>query len=115
MSFSQCHLYRGIHPLLYDEPEPGEDKWFEDVNQRLLAGLDKGRREGYISAGSTVILLTGWQQEDDYMNTLRIIQVANCHFSMVVSKTTDCRYFMLSTNIFISFPSLHDHISCQHL
>ena len=71
--YSQCHLYRGVHPLLYEAPVNGN--WFEDVDQRLLAGLDKGRREGYISKGSTIVLLSGWRPGPANINTIRIFQV----------------------------------------
>lgn len=71
--YSQCHLYRGVHPLLYESPVNGN--WFEDVDQRLLAGLDKGRREGYISKGSTIVLLSGWRPGPANINTIRIFQV----------------------------------------
>jgi pyruvate kinase len=70
-----CHLYRGVHPLLYETPV--STNWFEDVDQRLLAGLEKGRREGYIFKGSTIVLLSGWRPGPANINTIRIFQVAD--------------------------------------
>ena len=78
----QCHLYRGVHPLLYESPV--STNWFEDVDQRLLAGLEKGRKEGYIFKGSTIVLLSGWRPGPANINTIRIFQVyttwADTHF-----------------------------------
>jgi pyruvate kinase len=70
-----CHLYRGVHPLLYESEAKGN--WFEDVDDRLLAGMDKGRSEGYISKGSTIVLLSGWRPGPSNINTIRIFQVAD--------------------------------------
>jgi pyruvate kinase len=70
-----CHLYRGVHPLLYDTEVQGN--WFEDVDQRLIAGMDKGRRAGYISKGSTIVFLSGWRPGPSNINTIRIFQVAD--------------------------------------
>ena len=69
----QCHLYHGVHPLLYDTEEHGNV--FEDIEQSLAAGIEKGRREGYITEGSTVVLLSGWRPGQSKINTMRIIQV----------------------------------------
>ena len=72
----QCHLYRGVHPLFYNLEVKGN--WFEDVDQRLLAGIDKGKRDGYISKGSTIVLLSGWRPGPSNINTIRIFQVSSC-------------------------------------
>ena len=74
LSPNQCHLYRGVHPLLYETEVQGN--WFEDVDQRLIAGLDKGKREGYIFKGSTIVLLSGWRPGPSNINTIRIFQVS---------------------------------------
>ena len=57
LSPNQCHLYRGVHPLLYETEVQGN--WFEDVDQRLIAGLDKGKREGYIFKAMSIQLSFG--------------------------------------------------------
>ena len=46
---TQCHTHRGVHPYLYVGPR--EPIWDEDSKKRLLAGIEKGRKEGYITKG----------------------------------------------------------------
>ena len=70
---SQCHLHRGVHPLHYTNP-PAKD-WTDDVDQRFLAAIGKGKKEGYIVKGSTVVLLSGWKPGPAHINTIRIFQV----------------------------------------
>ena len=69
-TYSQCHLYHGVHPLLNEA-----ENFFEDVEQSLYAGIDKGKREGYIIKGSTIVLLSGWRPGPSNTNTIRIFQV----------------------------------------
>ena len=69
----QCHTHRGVHPYLYVGPR--EENWDEDVEKRLVAGIDKGRKEGYIMKGSTIVLLSGWKPGPAHINTIRIFQV----------------------------------------
>ena len=78
-SAAQCHLFRGVHPLLYTDPSTQEN-WVEDVEERLLAGLDKGRKEGYITTGSTIILLSGWRPGQGNINTIRIFRVTSDNY-----------------------------------
>ena len=66
-------MFRGIHPLLYEEPK--DEQWTEDVEKRILAGVDKGRREGYITRGSTVIMVSGWRPGPANINTIRVFVV----------------------------------------
>ena len=66
-------MFRGIHPLLYEEPK--DEQWTEDVEKRIIAGVDKGRREGYITRGSTVIMLSGWRPGRANINTIRVFVV----------------------------------------
>lgn len=66
-------MFRGIHPLLYEEPK--EEQWTEDVEKRIIAGVDKGRREGYITRGSTVIMVSGWRPGPANINTIRVFVV----------------------------------------
>ena len=66
-------MFRGIHPLLYEEPMDAD--WTEDVEKRILAGVDKGRREGYITKGSTIIMVSGWRPGPANINTLRVFVV----------------------------------------
>ena len=66
-------MFRGIHPLLYEEPK--DQQWTEDVEKRIIAGVDKGRREGYITKGSTVIMVSGWRPGPANINTIRVFVV----------------------------------------
>ena len=66
-------MFRGIHPLLYEEPK--DEQWTEDVEKRIIAGVDKGRREGYITRGSTVIMVSGWRPGPANINTIRVFVV----------------------------------------
>ena len=70
---TQCHLHRGVHPFHYTNP-PAKD-WADDVEQRFLAAIGKGKKEGYIVKGSTVVLLSGWKPGPAHINTIRIFQV----------------------------------------
>ena len=72
--------------------------WFEDVDQRLLAGLEKGKREGYIFKGSTIVLLSGWRPGPANINTIRIFQViSRSHTSRIV--------FILYNGVCLVFPN----------
>ena len=42
-------------------------------------GIEKGKREGFISRGSSVVLLSGWRPDPDRINTIRIIKVEQCN------------------------------------
>ena len=66
-------MFRGIHPLLYEEPK--DEQWTEDVEKRIIAGVDKGRREGYITKGSTVIMVSWWRPGPANINTIRVFVV----------------------------------------
>ena len=66
-------MFRGIHPLLYEEPR--DPQWTEDVEKRILAGVEKGRREGYITKGSTLIMVSGWRPGPANINTIRVFVV----------------------------------------
>ena len=70
---SQCHLHRGVHPFHYTNP-PAKD-WIDDADQRFWAAIGKGKKEGYIVKGSTVVLLSGWKPGPAHINTIRIFQV----------------------------------------
>ena len=67
---SQCHLFRGVHPVLYEDPKV--EDWTEDVEKRFLAGIDKGKREGFIGTGSSLIMVSGWRPGPANINTIRV-------------------------------------------
>lgn len=69
----QCHLYRGILPILY-EAAAGDD-WIKDVDTRVKFGVDFGKARGFLKAGDPVVIVTGWKGGSGFTNTMRII---NC-------------------------------------
>ena len=70
----KCHLHRSIHPVIYNEPLDVND-WTNDMERRFAAGIAKGRRDGYIHKGSTIVVLSGWKPGPTNTNTIRISQV----------------------------------------
>lgn len=68
-----CHMYRGVHPLLYDKPL--SPSWPVDMEERFIAGIDRGRKLGCIKNGATVVCLSGWKPGPAHTNTLRIFTV----------------------------------------
>ncbi|KAG9352048.1 hypothetical protein JZ751_020461 [Albula glossodonta] len=51
----QCHLYRGIFPVLYTKPS--------------------NDARGFFKEGDVVIVLTGWRPGSGYTNTMRVVPV----------------------------------------
>lgn len=69
----QAHLYRGILPLYYEDA-PLSD-WIKDVDVRVQFGLNFGKSRGFIKAGDSVIVVTGWKQGSGSTNTQRVVIV----------------------------------------
>ncbi|OAD53554.1 Pyruvate kinase [Eufriesea mexicana] len=69
----QAHLYRGILPLYYED-NPLTD-WVKDVDVRVQFGLKFGKSRGFVKAGDSVVVVTGWRQGSGFTNTLRIVYV----------------------------------------
>lgn len=69
----QAHLFRGILPLHYTEA-PLSD-WIKDVDVRVQHGLNFGKARGFVRAGDSVVVVTGWKQGSGFTNTLRIVTV----------------------------------------
>ncbi|XP_030573431.1 pyruvate kinase isoform X1 [Drosophila novamexicana] len=69
----QAHLYRGLVPLVYKEPALGD--WLKDVDVRVQFGLQVGKKNGFIKAGDSVVIVTGWKQGSGFTNTIRIVTV----------------------------------------
>ncbi|KAG9328917.1 hypothetical protein JZ751_009282, partial [Albula glossodonta] len=65
----QCHLYRGIFPVLYTKPS--NDVWAEDVDLRVNFAMEMGKARGFFKEGDVVIVLTGWRPGSGYTNTMR--------------------------------------------
>ncbi|VVC43490.1 Hypothetical protein CINCED_3A010062 [Cinara cedri] len=69
----QCHIYRGILPLYYNEQPLGD--WLKDVDTRVVHAIKFGKARGFIQAGDPVVVVTGWKKGSGYTNTLRIVYV----------------------------------------
>ncbi|TSL75320.1 Pyruvate kinase PKM [Bagarius yarrelli] len=69
----QAHLYRGIFPVLYNNP--ANDVWAEDVDLRVNFAMDVGKARGFFKTGDVVIVLTGWRPGSGYTNTMRVVPV----------------------------------------
>ncbi|CAB3381910.1 Hypothetical predicted protein [Cloeon dipterum] len=70
----QCHLYRGILPLIYGAVEALPD-WIKDVDARVQFGIQFGQRSNFIQKGDAVVVVTGWRQGSGFTNTMRIVYV----------------------------------------
>ncbi|XP_050419929.1 pyruvate kinase-like isoform X3 [Adelges cooleyi] len=69
----QCHIYRGILPLYYNE-QPSSD-WLKDIDNRVVHAIKFGKARGFIQSGDPVVIVTGWKKGSGYTNTLRIVNV----------------------------------------
>merc|ERR1712183_545548 len=69
----QMQLYRGCIPLMYEKERAGD--WMKDVDERVQYAIDFGKRSNFISAGDSVIVITGWRQGSGSSNTVRILAV----------------------------------------
>ncbi|XP_037945091.1 pyruvate kinase isoform X2 [Teleopsis dalmanni] len=69
----QAHLYRGLVPVVYSEPALSD--WLKDVDVRVQFGLQVGKKNGFIKAGDSVVIVTGWKQGSGFTNTMRIVTV----------------------------------------
>jgi len=69
----QCHLYRGIYPVLYSKP--ANDVWAEDVDLRVNFAMEVGKHRKFFKSGDVVIVVTGWRPGSGYTNTMRVVLV----------------------------------------
>ncbi|MBN3279185.1 KPYM kinase, partial [Polyodon spathula] len=69
----QAHLYRGIFPVLFNEP--ALDVWADDVDLRVNFAMDIGKARRFFKSGDVVIVLTGWRPGSGYTNTMRVVPV----------------------------------------
>lgn len=49
--------------------------WLKDVDVRVQYGLKFGKSRGFVQAGDSVVVITGWRQGSGFTNTLRIVYV----------------------------------------
>lgn len=74
----QVHLYRGCFPLLYPKAASGQSTsrmsasaahlspadaapWQEDVDARLLWGMEQAKKYGLLQSGQSIVAVQGWQ------------------------------------------------------
>jgi len=69
----QCHLYRGILPLYYEEGRI--EDWLADVDRRIQYGIDFGKDKHFLKPGDQVVCITGWRKGAGSSNTVRILTV----------------------------------------
>lgn len=67
----QAHLFRGILPIYYTEERQAD--WTHDMDARIAYGVKYGQKRGFIKAGDSVVLITGWREGTGYTNTMRVI------------------------------------------
>ncbi|XP_035901967.1 pyruvate kinase-like isoform X2 [Anopheles stephensi] len=69
----QCHLYRGILPVIYEQP--ALEDWLKDVDARVQYGIEFGKERGFLKPGNPIVVVTGWKQGSGFTNTIRVINV----------------------------------------
>lgn len=67
----QLHLCRGVFPVLYSGER--DNDWPTDVDNRIRYCVDLAKDRGFIRAGETLIVVTGWRQGAGSTNTMRIV------------------------------------------
>ena len=70
----QLHLYRGVYPIHYPKMER-EQEWTNDMDKRIDHGIETGKQQGFIGAGDTVVIITGWRTGAGSTNTIRLKQI----------------------------------------
>ncbi|KAI8093403.1 pyruvate kinase [Halteromyces radiatus] len=99
MAARQVHLYRGCFPFIYPKPATGDASstpehlvadspgsasvahltpieyapWQEDVDARIMWGMEQGIKYGLLDHGKPVIAVQGWRMGYGHTNTIRII------------------------------------------
>ncbi|KAI9302682.1 pyruvate kinase, partial [Cunninghamella echinulata] len=73
----QCHLYRGCFPFIYPRPPPLSSQpfsssspqylspmentlWQEDVDNRIMWGMEQAIKYGILDRGTSVVAIQGW-------------------------------------------------------
>ncbi|XP_061506262.1 pyruvate kinase isoform X3 [Anopheles gambiae] len=69
----QCHLYRGILPVIYEQP--AMEDWLKDVDARVQYGIEFGKERGFLKPGNPIVVVTGWKQGSGFTNTIRVMYV----------------------------------------
>jgi len=69
------HLYRGVYPFYFPEPQPDFSVhiWQEDVDLRLKWGIAQGLKLEIVSPGDAVVCVQGWRGGMGHTNTIRVV------------------------------------------
>ncbi|CEF67775.1 Pyruvate kinase [Strongyloides ratti] len=68
----QLWLYRGVFPIYYETTQKNP-VWTDDVDSRLVTGVNYGKEKGFIKDGDNIIVITGWTSGAGKTNTLRLL------------------------------------------
>ncbi|XP_074089144.1 pyruvate kinase PKM isoform X2 [Macrotis lagotis] len=69
----QCHLYRGVFPVVCRDPV--QEAWAEDVDLRVNFAMKVGKARGFFKKDDVVIVLNGWRPGPGFTNTMRVLPV----------------------------------------
>ncbi|KAL7065584.1 hypothetical protein AAHC03_04597 [Spirometra sp. Aus1] len=68
-----CHAYHGLHPYVYTGPQL--EDWSEDMDLRINAAVAYAKEQRFISAGDTVIIVTGSLAGVGSTNTMQVFHL----------------------------------------
>jgi pyruvate kinase len=69
----QLHLYRSCVSIYYEGPKL--DIWQDDVDARITAACEAGKKKGMLQSGNMIVAVQGWKGGVGNTNTLRILRV----------------------------------------
>ncbi|CAG5041507.1 unnamed protein product [Parnassius apollo] len=67
----QMHLYRGIIPLIYEATSDVD--WQIYLEQRISFSTKWAMQRGFVRVGDPIVLVCGWKQGSQFINTMRIV------------------------------------------
>ncbi|BFZ63084.1 Pyruvate kinase [Saitoella coloradoensis] len=71
-----AHLYRGVYPFVYEGHKPTDlTQWQEDVESRIVWGMQQAKEMGLVTEGDTIVVIQGWKGGLGNTNTIRVLQV----------------------------------------
>ena len=71
----QIHLYRGCFPFVFEGEFSSDNKWSQDVEDRVEAAWNFGKRKGFLKSGDKCVLVSGWRPGAGASNTMSVIVV----------------------------------------
>lgn len=87
------HLYRGCYPFHYPMPRPEtNEKWQEDVDNRIKYGLAEALKLNIIEKGDTVIALQGWRAGQGATNSMRVLVSFGCFLTIRCTRGPELTY-----------------------